>query len=362
MNAIARKGIPLRPDYFAAREAAATSVVRALTAQAISAAGAAAGGRAEPPAAILRRAWPSDRDADMVLKAASNPATLTNPPWAGVLSMQRAADFIGMLAPSSCGLSLLQRCLQFEWPAGVNSLLIPAIDVAAARTPWQSEGNPISVVQFTTSVSAPLSPAKIATIVVLTREILEYSLPNAELMVRTALSESLGLAIDTALFGSAAATATTPAGIFNGVSALPASTASIPSEAAVEDISNVVAAVSAVSGNHPVTLIASFKQAASLRARMDIGAFDVLPCATLPANTLAAVASNGLASISDSVPEFAVTTEASVVLDTAPQNIGSVGPAKTIYQNDLIAIRLKFRLTWVLRHPLAAAWVNGVSW
>jgi hypothetical protein len=44
-------------------------------------------------------------------------------------------------------------------------------------------------------------------------------------------------------------TAATPAGIFHNVTPLPASTASIPSEAAVEDISYVVSAVNAVSGN-----------------------------------------------------------------------------------------------------------------
>jgi hypothetical protein len=297
MTAHPRQQSPLRPDRDHLREGAAQSYIRAITASVM------AKGSGEKPAAILRRGWSGDHDAELVLKAASDPAALSVPAWAGVLSMQRPADFIGTLAPSSCGLSLLQKCLQFEWPAGVQSLLIPAIDVSAPKTPWQSEGSPISVVQFTTSVSAPLTPSKIAAIAVLSREILAYSLPNAELMVRTALAESLGLSIDTALLGTAAATATTPAGIFNGITTLPASTPTIASEAAVEDISNVVSSVNAVSGNHPVTLIASFKQAASLRARLDIGAFDVLPCSTLPANTLAAVVSNGLAAISDSVPD-----------------------------------------------------------
>jgi hypothetical protein len=171
---------------------AATSYIRAVTASVMAAKG-------EPPSVILRRGWPDDRSADTVLKAATNPATTGVPGWAGALTMQRPADFVGMLAPSSCGLSLLQKCLQFEWPTGVNSLQIPAIDVSPARTPWQSEGSPISNVMFTTSVSAPMTPAKIASIVVLSREILTYSLPSAELMVRTALGESLGIQIDTAL-------------------------------------------------------------------------------------------------------------------------------------------------------------------
>jgi hypothetical protein len=319
------------------------------------------GSRGESAARILHRGWGADRDAETILKAASNPAMTTVPGWAGALTMQRPADFVGLLAPSSCGLSLLKKCLQFDWPTGVNSLLIPAIDASAPKTPWQSEGSPISAVNFTTSVSAPMTPAKIASITVLSREILEYSLPSAELMVRTALGESLGLAIDTALLSSVAATATTPAGIFNGVAPLTASTQTIASEAAVEDLANISAAVNAVSGNNPVVLIASFKQAASLKARMDIT--DALPCSTLPANTVAAVASNGLASISDSAPEFMVTTEPSVFMDTAPGAIGTTGGTqKSMFQEDIVAIRIKFKLTWVLRSPLAVAWVQNVTW
>jgi hypothetical protein len=337
---------------------AATSYIRAVTASVM-----AKGARGESPSMVLRRGWPDDSNADTVLKAATNPAMTSVPGWAGALTMQRPADFVGMLAPSSCGLSLLQKCLQFDWPTGVNSLQIPAIDVSPARTPWQQEGSPISSVMFTTSVSAPMTPAKIASIVVLSREILTYSLPSAETMVRTALGESLGLAIDTALLGTAAPTTTTPAGIFNNVTPLPASTNTIPSEACVADIASVVDRVSAVSGNNPITLVASFKQAASLKARLNIGAFDVLPCSTLPANTLAAIASNGLASISDTVPEFTVTTEPSVFMDTVPGAIGTTGGTqKSIFQEDVLAIGIKIKTTWVLRNSLAVAWVQNVIW
>jgi hypothetical protein len=351
---------PLVPEDIrngtAAREAAAASFTRAVTSQVM-----ARGNRAGSASQILRQAWPNDRDAEMITRAASTPAALGNTSWAGVLSMQRPADFVGMLAPSSCGLSLLQKCLQFEWPVGTSSLLVPAIDVAAPKTPWQQEGQPISNVQFAASVSAPMVPAKIASITVLSREILEYSLPSAELMVRTALGESLGLSIDMALLSSVAATSTTPAGLFYNITPLTASTNSIPSEACVEDLADITAAVNIVSGNNDVVLIASFKQAASLKARLNI--IDALPCSTLPPNSVAAIASNGLASVSDTVPEFQVTTEPSVFMDTVPGAIGTTGGTqRSMYQEDIVAIRIKFKLTWILRHPSAVAWVQNVTW
>ena len=81
---------------------AASSYIRAVTASVMG-----TGSRQESASQI------GNRDAASIIKAASNPAMTSVPGWAGALTMQRPADFIGLLAPSSCGMSLLQRCLQF---------------------------------------------------------------------------------------------------------------------------------------------------------------------------------------------------------------------------------------------------------
>jgi hypothetical protein len=177
-----------------------------------------------------------------------------------------------------------------------------------------------------------------------------------------ALAESLGQAIDTALLSTAASTATTPSGIFYNIAPLSASTSTIASEAMVADIASVVAAVSAVSGTNAVVLLAAPKQAAAIKARLDVGAFDVLSCPTLAAGTLAAVATNGLVSIADSVPDFAVSTETSLHMDTVAQPIGSVSPAKSMFQTNVVAIRLKMRATWIVRDPRAIGIIQGAAW
>jgi hypothetical protein len=274
---------------------------------------------------------------------------------------QQSADFLGTLAPSSVGLALLSKCLQFQWPSGVNSLLIPAIDTSPTKAPWLVEGSPIGTVMFTTSVSAPLTPAKISTIVVLTSEILDYSVPSAEALIRLALGESLGQSIDTALLSAAAATASTPSGIFYNVTPITASTQTIPSEACVEDVASVVAAVSKVSGNNPIVILASAKQAVALAPRFGAN-LDVLPCAALPVGTIAAVATNGLASISDAAPEYTVTDEVSLHMDSAAQPIGTAAPAKSMFQTQCIAIRIKMKLTWMVRDTRAIALVSGTQW
>jgi hypothetical protein len=336
---------------------AAASYTRAVTAVLMS-----KGAEQTSPTAIVRRSWPDDRGAELLTKAASAPAMTSVPTWAGVLTFARPADLISLLAPASAGAALLARCIGLEWPNGVNSLTIPAIDSGPTKTPWVQEGSPIGVVMYTTSLSAPLTPAKIATIVVLSDEILSYSVPSAEILVRTALAESLGQSIDTALLSTAAATATTPAGIFNNITPLTASTATPPSEAMSEDIANLVASVSAVSGNSPVVLLAAARQAAAIKARLDVGSFDVLTCPTLAAGTLACVATNGLVSIADSVPDFTVSRETSLHMDTAAQPIGSVAPGKTMFQTQCIAIRLKMRATWIVRDPRSTSVITGCGW
>jgi hypothetical protein len=340
-----------------ARQDASISFVRAVTASVLS-----TGARGTSASTITRREWPDDRDAlNIVTKATSSPAATTTAGWAGILAHQQNADFLGTLAPSSVGLALLSKCLQFSWPPGVNSLLIPAIDTSPTKTPWQVEGQPIGVVMFSTSVSAPLVPAKISTIVVLTREILDYSVPSAEALIRLALGESLGQSIDTALLSTAAATTSTPSGIFYNVTPIAASTQTIPSEACTEDIAAVIAAVSKVSGNNPIVVLANPKQAVALAPRFGT-TLDVLSCAALPVGTIGAIASNGIASISDAAPEYVVSDEVSLHMDSAAQPIGSVAPAKSMWQTQCIAIRIKMKLTWVVRDTRSIALVSGTQW
>jgi hypothetical protein len=353
-----QRPIPLRPDPTALRSAAAMSFTRAATASLLSL----AGGKTEAAVKIVQRAWPGDRDAGLITKAASSPATITDPSWAGPLSIAQHANLVSTLAPSSVAAALLGRCLRLEWPVGVSSLSVPSIAVSPTKTPWVGEGSPVAVTNYTTSLSTPLTPKKVASIALFTREILQQSLPNAEVLVRTAISESLGLALDAALFSTAASTATAAGGIFNGIAALPASAATIPSEAMVDDISRVVGAVSTVSGNAPIGLVMSPRQAASMKTRVDVQWAEVFSSTAMPDGSIAAIATNALASIGDLVPTFTTSIDAVLHEDTAPSPVGTAAPARSIYQTDAVALKLTCSLNWTLRSSFGAAWISGVAW
>jgi hypothetical protein len=119
--------------------------------------------------------------------------------------------------------------------------------------------------------------------------------------------------------------------------------------------------VSKVSGNNPIVILASAKQAVALLPRFGT-TLDVLSCAALPVGTIAAVAANGLASISDAAPEYTVTDEVSLHMDSAAQPIGTAAPAKSMFQTQCIAIRIKMKLTWMVRDARAVALVSGTQW
>jgi hypothetical protein len=72
-----------------------------------------------------RSRW-SDNECELVLKAATSPASTTVANWAGSLASTSLVDFIGSLGPASAGAQLLQRGLQLQFE-GHNALVVPAL-------------------------------------------------------------------------------------------------------------------------------------------------------------------------------------------------------------------------------------------
>jgi hypothetical protein len=314
------------------------------------------------------KSWPSDRDAEIIIKAASNQASLTGSGWADQLAATAISDFVGTLGPASAGSALLRRglVLQFNNKAAIN---VPTILASANNASFVQEGAPIPSRQL--SLTGPqLSPRKFATLATFMREIFSHSVPTIESIVRATLTESVGLALDAALLSNAAGDATRPPGLLQGISALTASNNSDRVEAAFEDISMLASAVSAVAGNGPIVFVCAPKQAVALRLRLR-GDFpyEALASSALAAGTVIAIAPNALASATDPVPRFDISDQATVHLDTVPSQIGTPGSpnvvaAKTIslYQSDVLSLRMIFELSWVLRHASGLAWTQGVVW
>jgi hypothetical protein len=310
---------------------------------------------------ILKNRWPEDSIAPLILRAASSPATITNTP---ALAATIVADVIATLGPQSAGARLLQAGLQltFDRFATVN---VPALLAQSTLAAFVGETAPIAVHNLATKASA-LVPRKIATGVVLTREMVESS--NSEALVTDALLRSVGFALDAALFDSTAGDAIRPAGLRAGIAALPASTLTVPDDAMIADLTNTGGAVAALGGDPIFVVALASAITIKLRARREFP-YTVLGSPALAAGDVIAIAPIGLASAVAAMPQIETAKAGTLHMeDSAPLQIASgspgtvAAPTRSLWQTDCVVITISFDVDWCLRDARAVASTTTSAW
>ncbi len=292
---------------------------------------------------VLNSLWPGDDAAGLILKAASNPATTTTSGWASSLAPTAVADFLLGLGGSSAGSTLLRRGLQLEF-GDSNAIRVPGVIASATGVGFVKQSDPIAVRQL--ALSGPtLTSKKLSSVSVLTRETFEHSTPTIESLVSAALGEGISLALDAALFANTPGDEVTPEGLLYNVVPLSASSAAAKTDAIIEDLQALVAAVAPIAGNVPIIIVASPAQyvAARLVLRGNPG-FDIFSSSALAAGTLVAIAPNALASAIDSTPRFDVSTQGVLHMeDATPAQFATSGmpnvvsaPLRSLYQTNCI--------------------------
>src|SRR5262249_16237452 len=184
---------------------------------------------------------------DLVLRAASSPTSLGGTPALARISVA----FLDALTPASAAAAVLRAGLGVNF-AGSSQISAPS--VALPNASFVSESAPIPVAQAASS-AVTLSPHKIATIVTLSRELMEAG--SAEDLVRAVLVEACGPALDAVLFDTNPATTTRPAGLRNGIAGLTPAAAGEKAQAIVDDLQMLALAIAPVSGNGQIVLVGS---------------------------------------------------------------------------------------------------------
>jgi hypothetical protein len=346
--------IPLRPDPDALATRNVNALVRAAIAKAMV--------RLDPRCderEHLRARWPNDPTPPLILRAASQPATLAANP---ALSHTVVADLIATIGPTGAGARLLQAGLQLVFDSA-GAIYVPGLEAASHKVAFVREGGPVPV-HGLAATGALLEPRKLAVIVALTAEMLTGG--NAEALVTDALTRSIGLALDSALFDSAAADEVRPAGLRHGINTLVASASGDPDEDMIADLATLASAVAPVGG--PIMFIASTERtvAMSLRARRELP-FTTLGSPGVTAGDLVAVAVDGLASAVDATPEIEASRMGTVHMNDIPARIvddaGTLAaPTRSLWQSNAVGIKLRFNASWALRDPRALAWLTATGW
>lgn len=347
------KGISLRPDPGGLLQSERRSWHRAIAAQCLAIS------QRTDPGRIVKAAWPNDGRAQMITRGAVTPTTT-----AGLWTYDPVIAYRS-LAPSSAALRLFELGLALNL-TGVTTIRIPNVATSLPTQPlFLGEGVPAPVVQwpFGTTVLGPAR--KIMLISTVTGELENATPETASAVVGRVLADVANRGIDATAFGTAAADAATPAGLLHGVTPTAAATAG--ADAMAEDLGNLAGAIGAAGIDASnLVYVAGPREAVIIKAKASMK-FDypVLTTLGLPAKSVACFAPAGIASGYQDPPQIETGKEMVLHTDTAPTDISTAGgvayPAKSMFQSDIIAIRVRANCAWVAAAG-AAQVISAVNW
>jgi hypothetical protein len=343
-------GIPLRPDYGARDREMKRSYVRSVTSLVISA----AGNKTHSPEQIRQRVWPGDEPALLLTRAAVSPTTTADYIKIDVIKL------LAGLAPRSAASKLFEISQPVDL-SGINSILFP-LPGALPTASFVAEGMPIPILQGTISNAMRVGPVhKLALISPLTVEVEQASAGTASVIITRLLEVGISRGLDAALFSANAATAISPAGLLNGVAAIPAG-ASMSA-----DLGNLVAAVAnAGFDGEEVVFVASDPQALALRlvAGPQFN-YRIIGTRALPPKSVVAIDSAALAFAYSGTPTSETARETTIHFADAPLPLVEGGvvasPSKNLWQCGCLAIRTKAMVAWAAGAG-SIQWVTGVAW
>jgi hypothetical protein len=334
------QGIPLRPDVGAMRSSNVTALMRACF------------------AAANREINPH------TTRSATVPASTTG----SALAPTVVSDFVASLVPLSAGARLIEAAPRVSLD-GAGSLLFPRRSgaISATAVPWVTEGDPAPVLQFVLEAVPLDSAKKLVAVCVLTRELFEHSAANQ--VMRTLLAENVAAALDASLFSNVASSTSRPAGILNGVSPLTAAAAG--ATAMATDLSALAKAIAPVTTG--LVFVAHPNQAAmiALNRGTTFPQIEVWPTLGVAAGTVIALDPAAFVSAFGPEPEISASTETLLHMESATplpiatgvQGSGVIAtPAKSMFQIDAVALKIRLRAAWAWRTSGAVAWVASTNW
>lgn len=345
----------------------------------------AARGNLEVARNISEKRYPNMDRLNHVFKAAVSAGTTTDADFASKLVeySDMSNDFIEFLRPKTIVGQFGQ--------GGVPALRSIPFNVsikgqsAGSTAGWVGEGKhkPVTSGKYN---SVNLGFAKIAAISVASDELLRFSSPSAERLIRDDLAEAVIAQMDGSFIkiGNAAISGVRPASVINGINSgvLPTGTASPEADIAAlwetADTNNFD-----VSSAVYITRPSIARKLAGMMNAMDnprfpemtpsggrIGGVPVIVSNHVEANTFVLAFANEIWLADDGVVTLDASREASIIMDSDPQalvdsvdNTAVFAPqAVNMFQTNNIAFRAERYINWQLRRAGATSAVSTASW
>lgn len=254
---------------------------------------------------------------------------------------------------------------------------------AGASASWVGEGKakPVTSMGFNT---VNLGFYKVAAIAVLTEELIRFSDPNAERLVRDELARAVIERIDTDFISPtvAAIAGVRPASILNGVAAIPST--GTDADAVLCDLQALESAfieannepdqgvyimrpgVANILGRMQNALGQSMYPGINMRGGTLLG-LPVITSNYVPAGTVALIAAGDIYLADDGQVAVDASREASILMDTAPATLmDSTTPTDaelvSMYQTNSVAVRAERYINYARRRDAGVAHLSGVDW
>jgi HK97 family phage major capsid protein len=299
----------------------------------------------------------STPEVELVLKAAVAPGTTTDATWAGPLAQLQpmAAEFLDLLRPATI-LGKVPGLRKVPFNISVPS------QTGGGTYQWVGQGapKPVGKLQFGTIT---LTFSKAAGIIAITQELARFSSPNAEDVIRRDMITGMAAFLDNEFVDptKAAVANVSPGSITNGVT--PITTAgTTPANARTDVIALLNAIVAAGLPVSQVVLIMSEANALALSSALNplgqlmfptmgvsggtVLGLTVVTSQTAGTNVIALVP-DAILYADDGGVSIDVSTEASVQMDSAPDNPTIATTILTsFWQNNLVGLRAERYINW----------------
>lgn len=320
----------------------------------------------------------STPEVEQVLKAAVDAGTTTDSTWAAPLVSQEtmASEFIELLRPAT----IIGRIGGFR-RVPFNVKMPRQTTGGSASWVGQGKAKPVSELAFDT---VTLGFSKVAGIVVLTEELVRFSNPSAEAVVRDDMIATIAQFLDQQFIDPSvpAVSNVSPASVTNGVSAVSSTGATLAQvEADVKSLfSKLIAAnIDLSSGTwvmHPRTALSL----SLLRTTQEIVAYPqitpqggswfglpVVTSANVPVGvttgeptTITLVNAGDVLLADDGGVTLDASREASLQMDSAPTSAAT--SMISLWQQNMIGLRAERYINWLKRRSAAVQYISGVTY
>lgn len=289
-------------------------------------------------------------------------ATTADAGYAAELVQTDFGQFLGWLAPASAAARILAMGLHVPMRGG--TFKAPARDTSPSELPWIGESAPMPV-RSMTLMGVELSPRKMATMSIISREAAKY---GGEAVITSLLREDAAKSVDAAYFSTAAGDTIVHPGLLSGATPI-AGYAGGDEPAFLEDIAALLAVV-APNGSSDIVLVTGQHTALRIAVKFPDFPLQVFPSQAVPESRLIAVDAGALVhSIGDF--EIDISRDAVVHMEADPDDVEHIAdagtmagssPVRSLFQTDAWGIRILGEVAFAGRKANVAAYVEGVTW